>query len=693
MISRHSQYSRKILVFRVIAAFVITYVPTIIAYLLLGADSGLIVLSVYAFAGISLSSLRAFNLPRLSQILTIALLLIHLTGAAVIIVNLNLTPSSAYLAWFRIAQDGKATGILSFMFTLKICFFSTLFGGLIIRHGLAKPFLGMAALVLIIFYSIFQYQILGITAAVFLFVGICTLVLRGPSGTKGRLTLTMLQLTATAMLIALPLSLIRPGSGSMLVNPIPSDKLMKAVSYIYPEFPFLYNMPGYGHQLGSSSIGGRPALTGRPVFEVSGTPGETVYLRTAIFDYYTGNGWASNASRLETAGFGFERYFVENDGADFTNPLSITVLVDFFSSVPHTVTTRSIVMNDGDRPELVYGSPDTGFLFDIPVVSGTRFTVDRRNSGEEIPEQLEAYLQLPPKIPQDAVALARLLGESGDPDKTAERIKEYLAVNFYYTLEPNREKDWDDPAWDFLLSTGEGYCVHFATSFVLLARMNNIPARYVSGFLVNIPNNDDTTIVKGYSSHAWAEIFDPARGWVVKEATPPMTPEFFGDPRFFDLYNPFGSRYTAAQLESILGDRVTQVSADTGREISKAPSPLLLILIFASAWLIVGLYYFSVKSMYSFGSPGRKMRIISRRMIAKARRRGTPGPDTAGWVAWISDVAPASGPKRTYLIRSISLIQADVFGGRITRQRDLRFLRAAYRRNFITRSSNVETTG
>lgn len=70
---------------------------------------------------------------------------------------------------------------------------------------------------------------------------------------------------------------------------------------------------------------------------------------------------------------------------------------------------------------------------------------------------------------------------------------------------------------EFLLDKQEGYCVHFATAFVLLARAEGFPARYVQGFC--IPTGKEVTVNPGMS-HAWAEVYVEGKGWIPFEPTP-----------------------------------------------------------------------------------------------------------------------------------------------------------------------------
>lgn len=71
----------------------------------------------------------------------------------------------------------------------------------------------------------------------------------------------------------------------------------------------------------------------------------------------------------------------------------------------------------------------------------------------------------------------------------------------------------------FLLQSREGYCVHYATAFVLLARAEGIPARYVQGYLVPMKGKMEITVTSDMA-HAWPEVYLEGAGWIPFEPTP-----------------------------------------------------------------------------------------------------------------------------------------------------------------------------
>jgi transglutaminase-like putative cysteine protease len=68
---------------------------------------------------------------------------------------------------------------------------------------------------------------------------------------------------------------------------------------------------------------------------------------------------------------------------------------------------------------------------------------------------------------------------------------------------------------DEALTAGHGVCQDFAHVLIGVCRANEIPARYVSGYLYDPQGgaNGDT------ASHAWVDVFDAERGWVSIDPT------------------------------------------------------------------------------------------------------------------------------------------------------------------------------
>ena len=106
-----------------------------------------------------------------------------------------------------------------------------------------------------------------------------------------------------------------------------------------------------------------------------------------------------------------------------------------------------------------------------------------------------------------------------------QRLKaiEKALQSMHYTAEPGAipqsVKAPEEYLDYFLLESRKGYCAHFATAFVLLARAEGLPARYVEGF--RVPFNESRNFrVYNSMAHAWAEVYLEGVGWVTFEPTP-----------------------------------------------------------------------------------------------------------------------------------------------------------------------------
>ncbi|MCR5322363.1 MAG: transglutaminase domain-containing protein [Lachnospiraceae bacterium] len=73
----------------------------------------------------------------------------------------------------------------------------------------------------------------------------------------------------------------------------------------------------------------------------------------------------------------------------------------------------------------------------------------------------------------------------------------------------------------FILEKREGYCVHYATVFCLLARYLGYPARIVQGYKVEAVMNVPSKVIDG-CGHAWPEVYFKGKGWIPFEPTPGM---------------------------------------------------------------------------------------------------------------------------------------------------------------------------
>jgi len=106
-----------------------------------------------------------------------------------------------------------------------------------------------------------------------------------------------------------------------------------------------------------------------------------------------------------------------------------------------------------------------------------------------------------------------------DVDKRALALKDFFKSQaLTYTLKPDA-LDTNHTTDSFLFDKKRGYCVHFASSFVTMARMAGIPARVVTGYKSDKEESlNNYLAVKEKDAHAWTELYIN-KHWVRFETT------------------------------------------------------------------------------------------------------------------------------------------------------------------------------
>ena len=142
------------------------------------------------------------------------------------------------------------------------------------------------------------------------------------------------------------------------------------------------------------------------------------------------------------------------------------------------------------------------------------------------PSERRSALFLPPGWHPRTRALAQQwLAANASPSAIVNRALAYFRDNeFYYSLTPPLLPN--DAVDEFLFESREGFCEHFASTFVVLMRAAGIPARIVTGYQGGEYNSvANYLVVRQRDAHAWAEIYDEQRGWIRVDPTAAVAPE------------------------------------------------------------------------------------------------------------------------------------------------------------------------
>jgi len=206
---------------------------------------------------------------------------------------------------------------------------------------------------------------------------------------------------------------------------------------------------------------------------------------------------------------------------------------------PRTVEAPGQWQYDAERDE-VFGSDATpsGMKYSMVVELPDLRPEDLEDADTPAPADADVtgVLTVPATSHSDDIAdLARdLTKDDSTPYQKAMSLQSYLRASSNFTYDtrvaPART---DDAVWDFLQDK-HGYCVQFATTMTVMARMLGIPARMGVGFLPGKANDDGAIVVTGKEAHTWPELyFGPDLGWVRFEPTPAVqtgAPPVWSDP-------------------------------------------------------------------------------------------------------------------------------------------------------------------
>jgi transglutaminase-like putative cysteine protease len=136
---------------------------------------------------------------------------------------------------------------------------------------------------------------------------------------------------------------------------------------------------------------------------------------------------------------------------------------------------------------------------------------------------------LPDDIPAiiGELALEVTAGATNDYDRLIALQRWFRGGDFQYSLEAPVEEGFDGSGAEAVaqfLEQRQGYCIHFASAFALMARTMNMPSRIVVGYLPGEPTTEaiDAQPIYSVSSsqlHAWPEVYFGGVGWVAFEPT------------------------------------------------------------------------------------------------------------------------------------------------------------------------------
>jgi transglutaminase-like putative cysteine protease len=265
-----------------------------------------------------------------------------------------------------------------------------------------------------------------------------------------------------------------------------------------------------------SRLGMSYELAFRVKFQGDIPPPRLRYWRGPVFSYTNGKRWTQSNSRF------FDKFMDKTQ----------------FSGKAYHYT----LLLEPQNHNWVYAL-DMPAQYSNPLSRNNRYQLVTRNAPEERAEyQVTSYpqyntgyitkteyrdnLQLPDSPSDKITALVKKLKGFDEPPEVyiEQLLNHFKTEKFYYTLMPPLMED--NPIETFLFETHYGFCSHYASAFVYLMRVANIPARGVAGYQGGELNKVGEFLeVRQANAHAWAEVWLEDKGWVRFDPTTAIAPE------------------------------------------------------------------------------------------------------------------------------------------------------------------------
>ncbi|MEO6988910.1 MAG: transglutaminase domain-containing protein [Aquihabitans sp.] len=274
----------------------------------------------------------------------------------------------------------------------------------------------------------------------------------------------------------------------------------------------------------------RPDLTNEVVLIV--TADRDSFLRGEIYDRWDGRRWMRSDDSLyglRGTDIIHDRFDLGAEGTDeFTQRIQMEAsYADLYFGAASAVDidTRTNVGQRLDGTLTTWGQA---------LGRGTTYTVTSRRqpvseaqlqagSGQSVPDQLRSRYAAPPVATDRVETLARQIvtdaGATNDYDRIR-AIEDWMGDNTKYSLDAPLSPKGVDVVDHYLFESREGWCEQIASSLVVLARVNGIPARLVTGYVAT--ERDRLTgdyLVRASAAHAWAEVWFPEVGWIPFDPT------------------------------------------------------------------------------------------------------------------------------------------------------------------------------
>ena len=358
-------------------------------------------------------------------------------------------------------------------------------------------------------------------------------------------------LTAAAMLIALmglltalvnahmqvgkpPLMQPAKVAGKMVLLGAP---IMAVLFMLFPRLAPLWGIPSDG-MVGRSGLSGSmqvgtiaklaldDSIALRIKFEGPPPPQPAMYFRGPVLSSFDGREWRPSTSQLA------RRFAVPANLQTTGTPIKYQVTLE------QTNRPWLFVLEAASSKPVVPGFETTMtdelmWLTDKPLTDIVRYKAESSTLFSHGPAKaivgLQDFIELPASFNPRTLQLAFDIRRDprfaqADASVLVPEVMNRLRTGGYtYTLEPGEYGS--NTADEFWFDKKQGFCEHIASSFVILMRALDVPARIVTGYQGGEINNvDGFWTVRQSDAHAWAEVWQPGLGWQRVDPTSAVSP-------------------------------------------------------------------------------------------------------------------------------------------------------------------------
>jgi len=257
---------------------------------------------------------------------------------------------------------------------------------------------------------------------------------------------------------------------------------------------------------------------GEEVFRIYGATGSP-YLRDGVYDYYNGSWYTHSYPSVPYRG-----QYVSSVVEDYSNHSDHHFYVEPVDSLEGFIPSPL-------HPHLVKVNWDLSFYPELKLfrvektltqsyeVQSEIYTFSEATLEKAVTYNDTRYLQVPDPLEALIAPFAeRLTHGVESPYLKVKALEDHLKTKYVYNMSYNRSPGGIDPVEWFLFYEEQGVCTNFNTALTLLTRSLGIPARLVTGYLVDPAA--ETQSVNADQAHAYTEVLFDDLGWIVFDATP-----------------------------------------------------------------------------------------------------------------------------------------------------------------------------